>query len=285
MSNKRQDKNKIFSAEGHDQSVPTRNVMVDDFNWEVPVEAVPVPSEGAVYHPSSPLYGKKVINIKAMTAREEDILTSRALIANGTVINELIRSCVTDGDVVVEDMLVGDRNAIMVAIRITGYGPEYRCTAPCKLCGKSDTYNFNLADMPINRLRIDPTVQGDNSFKFALPVSKKIVEFKFLTGRDADQISVESEKLRRLFPDRMIDNQITQRLKASIISIDGIADRSKINKFVENMPALDSRKLRSYMDYNEPGIRLAGKMKCNFCGGRSEVSLPMGASFFWPRDI
>jgi len=283
VSDSRKERNKVFGGDNIDHNVPARNVMVDDFNWEVPVESVPVPSEGKVYPPDSPLHGRKTVNIKAMTAKEEDILSSRALIGSGTVILELLRSCIVDGDVSASDMLTGDRNALMVAVRITGYGHEYPVVATCPKCSNSDQHTFNLADMPIRRLSIDPVVPGDNCFEFLLPVTKKTVYFKFLTGRDNDIMEAEAEKMKRLFPESKIENNVTRRLRTSIISVDGVADRNKIAKFVENMPAMDSRKLRAYIENNEPGIEMSGKMNCNACGQESEVGVPLGASFFWPK--
>ena len=283
MSDSRQDRNKIFS-DGHPEGgIPTRNILSDDFGWQIPVEAVPLPSGGILYPPESPMYGKMTVNIKAMTAKEEDILSSRALIANGTVILELVRSCVMDGDVNAEDLLTGDRNALMVAIRITGYGPDYNVSATCPHCRSVDQHTFNLADMPIKRLKIEPVTQGQNCFEYRLPVTKKAVKFKFLTGRDNDLIEAEAKKMAQLFPDDYIGSTVTRRLKFSILSVDGIEDRNKISKFIESMPAMDSSKLRKYMSDNEPGIEMIGSLDCTACGKASEVSLPLGSNFFWPK--
>ena len=283
MSNSRHDRNKIFSSESGEPGIEKRDILLDDFGWEIPVESVPIPSQGKIYPPDSSLFGKERVNIKAMTAREEDILTSRALMANGTVVNELISACVTDSGVNVADMLSGDRTALMVAIRITGYGPDYKLRSSCPGCGKSDHYTFNLADMPIKRLEIDPITPGSNRFEYRLPVSKKTVHFKFLTGRDNDMIEEESESMRRLFPDDYIGSTVTRRLKFSVVSIDGIEDKNKTFKFIENMPAMDSKSLRTYIKKHEPGIDMVGKLSCKSCAKRSEVSLPIGASFFWPN--
>lgn len=283
MSNSREDRNKIFSEGGQQHGIPTRNVLSEDFGWEIPVEAVPLPSNGILYPPGSPMHGKSTVNIKAMTAKEEDILSSRALAANGTVIIELLRSCIMDGDIRVEDLLVGDRNALMVAVRITGYGPEYNANSTCPKCLSVDLRTFNLADMPIKRLKISPVTEGQNCFEYKLPVTKKTVRFKFLTGKDNDLIEAESKKMAQLFPDDYIGSTVTRRLKFSVLSIDGIEDRNKISKFIESMPAMDSSRLRKYISENEPGIEMIGKLDCKACGRVSEVSLPMGSSFFWPK--
>ncbi len=121
MSNDVRQSNEVFSAEQARQAgFQTRSVMKDDFGYEVPVEAVPLPSKGTVYPADSPLHGQETVEIRAMTAKEEDILTSRALIKKGTVITHLIQSCLVNKQIDVNEMLVGDRNAIMTALRITG---------------------------------------------------------------------------------------------------------------------------------------------------------------------
>ena len=125
MSDNR-DGNAVFTAQQAEmKGFSTRNVMKDDFGMEVPVESVPLPSRGLIYPVDSSSHNRETIEIKAMTAREEDILTSRALIKKGTVITQLIKSCVVDKSINVESMISGDRNALMTAIRITGYGSDY----------------------------------------------------------------------------------------------------------------------------------------------------------------
>jgi len=254
--------------------------MRDDFGFEVPVESVPLPSNGVVYPTESPLHKRETVDIRAMTAREEDILTSRALIKKGTVITELIRSCLTDKRIQVQDMLAGDRNAIMVALRITGYGAEYRVEADCPKCNTRSKQEFNLADMPIKRLQADPVTVGQNVFEFKLPVTKKAVHFKFLTGRDEEEINTITERAKK--QGAIADSAVTTRLQYSIVSIDGKTDRSSINGFIRNMPARDSMALRKHIDANEPGIELKGEFDCASCGEQSEVRVPLGASFFWP---
>ena len=130
------DNNEIFSQPPVHPAIPKRDVMRDDFGWEVPVESVPLPSRGVIYPPSSAFCGKETVDIRAMTAREEDILTSRAYLKRGTVVNELIKSCMVDKGCDPADLIAGDRNALMVSMRITGYGSEYRAEATCPSCSK-----------------------------------------------------------------------------------------------------------------------------------------------------
>jgi len=278
MSNDRSSRNKVFG--GQQSNVPTSNVMKDDFGYEVPVELVPLPSGGIVYPADSPLHGQSTVEVRAMTAREEDILTSRALIKKGTVITHLIKSCMINKDVAVHKMISGDRNALMVALRVTGYGQSYDVDVTCPSCDVKNKQSFDLAELPVKQLGIEPVEIGRNLFNFELPMTKKTVQFRFLTGQDEQEIMTISERKKK--SGFQGDNLVTMRLKFAIVSIDGVTDKSKINAFIRNMPARDSLALRKYIDKNEPGIEMKAWMDCPACFETSEVRLPMGAGFFWP---
>jgi hypothetical protein len=289
MSEDREQKNAIFSQQGPagiDPRMPrasqTEKVKAD-FGLDIPHELAPLPSSGKVYPPDSSFHNIDAVEIRAMTAREEDILTSRALLKKGTVITELIKSCLVDRSMNPLDLLSGDRNALMVAIRITGYGHEYNVELECTECGVKSPHEFNLAELPIKRLEIEPVSVGMNLFEFMLPYSKKNVRFKFLTGRNEEEITQTAEKQKKLGLNSGESN-VTTNLLYSILSIDGIEDRSKIANFVKNMPARDSLALRNYMRDNEPGIVMKQETVCNACGHQEEVNMPLGVSFLWPNS-
>jgi len=278
---KRAARNEIFSAgQAQAQGYATSNVMQDDFGFEIPVETVPLPSRGIVYEVDSALHGQETVDIRAMTAGEEDILTSKALIRKGTVISVLLKSCLINKNIDTSEMLVGDRNAIMTAIRVTGYGAEYGVETDCPQCGEKSKQSFNLADLAIKRLQIDPVAEGANLFEVKLPMTKKKIRFKFMTGEDEQEMLVISE--RRKKSGQLNDSLITERFKRQITSIGDVTDKNKIGYFVRNMPAGDSLFLRRYIDKNEPGIDMKAWMECVHCGEHTEVRLPMGAAFFWP---
>jgi len=277
----RESRNEVFTAsDAKAAGMQTRNVMSDDFGYEVPIESVPLPSRGIVYPADSPLYGKDTVDIRSMTAREEDILTSRALIKKGTVITHLIKSCLIDKSIDVNSMISGDRNALMTALRITGYGTDYKVEVDCPACSERSKQDFNLAELPIKRLETQPVADGANLFEFTLPISKKKIRFKFLTGQDESDITIQTERAKK--QGAAGENLITTRLKHSIVAIEGVADRTKIGMFIRNMPAKDSLMLRRFMDDNEPGIDMKSWMTCPHCLEHAEVRLPLGASFFWP---
>jgi hypothetical protein len=277
--------NQVFSAlpQGVDPRIPTTTAagqVKADFGLEIPVETVPLPSAGRIYPVTSRLHGKETLEIRAGTAREEDILTSQALLKKGTVINELIRSCLVDKGIDPAELTMGDKNALMVAIRITMYGAEYEAEVECKECSTKSPQTFNLGELPIKRLAIDPVTDGMNLFEFTLPYLKKTVKFKFLTGRDDEEMSTIAAKQKKL--NMQSDAGVTTSLQYSIISIDGIEDRAKIAAFVRMMPARDSLALRNYIKDNDPGLVMKQEVKCSSCGHEESVGMPIGINFLWP---
>lgn len=256
-------------------------VPVDDLGYQVPVDTVPLPSRGLCYPTTSVLHGQDKIDIRAMTAKDEDILTSRALIKKGTVISHLLRSCIVDKRVNPNELLSGDRNAILVALRITGYGPQYVVEIQCPSCGHKEATDFDLSDMEIKWLDIEPLAKGENIFQMQLPVSKKQLRFRFLTGKDEEELALDLETRKKKLKTSM-DNLITSRLHRSIVAVDGREDRGFISKFINNMPVGDSRALRKFIEEHEPGIDMSATHMCSSCDAVNEVEVPIGASFFWP---
>lgn len=287
MSEQRETKNAVFAASnvpaGVDPRMPSMSAadkLKADFGLDIPTELVPLPSGGKVYSSGNSLHNKESIEIRPMTAREEDILTSRALIKKGTVINELIKSCLIDRSISLSDMLLGDRNALMVAVRITGYGPDYTAEIQCDDCQAKNERVFNLAELPIKRLEIEPVVDGTNLFEFLLPYTKKKIHFKFTTGRDEEEQNVIQEKQKKL--GIATDSTITSSLLQAIVAIDGVEDRVKITNFVKMMPARDSLALRNYIRDHEPGLTMKQEVTCPACGHAEEVNMPLGVTFLWP---
>ena len=261
--------------------VENRNVLKEDFGWEVPVELVPLPSKGVLYHPETPLYKKEALKIKAMTAREEDILSSQALIKEGTVLDHLIDSCLVEKGVDSKLLTIGDRNALMISIRITGYGPEYPVNSTCTHCGHSNDIVIDLGSLAIKRLEIEPVAKGENLFEFQLPVTKKTVHFKYTTMKDEREYATRSKQMKKHLKD-FFNSSITDSLDMTIQSIDGITDKNKLKHFIVNMPAFDSRALRTFIRENEPGMDMTWQYDCANCQKENKIAMPITAEFFWP---
>ena len=264
-------------SDGH---IKVSNVMKDEFGFEIPVESVPLPSLGVIYPQDGPLHGKETIDITPMTAKEEDILTSRAYIKNGTVLTKLIHSCVVNKQINPDDLISGDRNALLVSLRITGYGADYEIEVDCPACDAKNKSTFDLSKLKIKRLEVEPVVEGENLFEVKLPVTKRNVRVKFLTGHDEREMMIINERKEK--SGLKSESAITDRLIRSIVSVENIADKNKIAIFVRNLPARDSLALRRFLDRHEPGVDMKAWMTCTSCHEESEVTLPMGASFFWP---
>jgi len=258
-----------------------QNVMKEDFGWEIPVESVPLPSRGILYSPDSTLYNRETIPIRAMTAHEEDILTSQALIKEGTVINRLIKSCVTDKSFEIDDMTIGDRNALMVSVRITGYGPDYNLVTTCASCSHVNNITANLADLGIKRLTIKPVAEGKNEFEYTLPVTKKKVTFKFLTLKDELDRTAANKNEQAAFGVKL-ERNVTSYLKYTLVSVGGVTDKNKLHHFVTYMPAFDSKALRKFINDNEPGVDMGTSYDCEKCSHHNEFNLPVTSEFFWP---
>tara|TARA_R110001583_G_scaffold3123_2_gene20587 strand:+ start:715 stop:1524 length:810 start_codon:yes stop_codon:yes gene_type:complete len=257
-----------------------QDILKDIFSWEIPVDNIPLPSQGKIYNPNSKLYNAETVAIKAMTAKEEDILSSRSLIKDGKVIDELIKSCLIDKSIDVDELIAGDKNALMVSIRITGYGSAYNITANCTDCDYSNKLTVDLSSLEIKTLEIEPVRPGENLFKYKLPVSKKEVLFKFLTGKNQKEIQAQ-ETFQYGFSKEITKN-VTNFLFSSIEAIDNVTDKNKIKKFVDNMPAYDSKSLRTHINKNEPNILMQHNFNCQKCNADNSASLPMTINFFWP---
>ena len=266
---------------GEGQPINAQQYAKQELGVEIPVDAVPLPSKGAVYSHGHPLCNAEVVEYRSMTAKEEDILMSQALIKRGTVITELIKSCLINKNIDVQTLLSGDRNALMIAIRASGYGAIYEPIYACPSCEFKNELQIDLNNLPIKPLTIEPSAPNMNSFAFKLPVSKKEVTFKFLNGREEEEIVSEMETLKK--KGLLNSNLVTARLLRCITSIDGNDNKSLISRFVQYMPARDSLLLREYIDKHEPGVDMKVDFKCNNCDHFEEVTLPFGANFFWPN--
>jgi hypothetical protein len=262
------------------EKLQKENVLKEDFGWEVPIELVPLPSAGLLYGPDSSLYKKETVKIKSMTAREEDILMSAAFIKEGTALDHVANSCIID-NVNINEMTVGDKNAILTAIRITGYGKDYKVNVRCQSCGAFNNVNIDLSSLPIKRLKIKPH-KDSNLFMYTLPVTKKRVLFEFTTIKKDKQ---RKEHIKNLENANMKNSvgQVTLALEYLIHSIEGITDRNKIKHFILNMPALDAKSLRNYINDHEPGIDMTDNFVCKSCNSDNTFNIPITSDFFWPR--
>lgn len=258
-------------------------VQPNDPAFVPPASVIPLPSEGKVYPVGTALAGKSTLEIRAMTAKDEDILTSRGLLKSGRALDTLLKSCILDRNIDVDGMLAGDRNAVLVGIRITGYGPDYTVEMECPVCGEKDRTTFHLNKLPVKPLGAEPRAPNTNEFSFHLPVSNKVAVFKLLTGADERELSTVLERSRKAAGGGA-ESLITTRLMHQVVSIGGETDGTKLAAMIRNMPARDSRELRKKINDVSPGVDMRQTFTCKKCSESTEVDVPLGAEFFWPQS-
>tara|TARA_B100000287_G_C20406834_1_gene691904 strand:- start:16 stop:765 length:750 start_codon:yes stop_codon:yes gene_type:complete len=237
-----------------------------------PSEEVTLPSKGLLYPEGSPLR-KGIIEMKYMTAKEEDILTNPNLIKNGTVIDKLLQSLIIT-PIDYNTLLTGDKNAILVAARILGYGADYTFTY------KGEEINIDLTNIEDKILDESLVTEGKNEFHFTLPTSKVEITFKFLTHADERKIDQELKGLKKL--NKKITSDVTTRLKHIITSINGDYEQKTIREFVDNQfLAIDARELRNYIDKIQPDTDLTYSYE-DENENIKKINIPVGVQFFWP---
>jgi hypothetical protein len=239
--------------------------------YKFPTEIVELPSKGLVYDKESPLSSGK-IEMKYMTAKEEDILTNQSYIQNGTVLDKLLKALIVS-KVNYNDLIVGDKNALLIAARILGYGNDYEFSY------KDEKIKIDLSTLENKEIDKSKFEQGKNEFSFTLPKSGSIITFKLLTHGDEVKIERELKGLKKINPKLSAD--LSTRLKYMILSIDGKDEAKDIREFVDTyFLAQDSRSLRNYIKDFQPDVNL--NIPIELQGGEENITIPIGLTFFWP---
>ena len=237
-----------------------------------PTEIVDLPSKGLVYDKENPLSSGK-IEMKYMTAKEEDILSNQSYITNGTVLDKLLKALIVSKDINYNDLIVGDKNALLIAARILGYGSEYEFNY------KDEKVKIDLSILDNKEIDKKLFEQGKNEFSFTLPKSGSIITFKLLTHGDENKIERELKGLKKINPKASPD--LSTRLKYMIVSIDGSSETKDVREFVDTyFLAQDSRSLRNYIKDFQPDVNL--NIPVELEGGEENITIPIGLNFFWP---
>jgi hypothetical protein len=234
--------------------------------YKFPTEVVELPSKGLVYPEGHPLRSGTV-EMKYMTAKEEDILSNQNYISKGIVLDKLLEA-LTLGKFDIKDLITGDKNAIFIAARILGYGKDYSFTYGGK------EYNIDLSELknkPIDTSLITPK----GTFIYELPNSGNKIEFKLLSFKEETILKQEIEGLKKI--NKEISYDVTTRLKHHIVSVEGNSDKTSIRDFVENhLLASDSRALRNNIKVVSPDVDLT------YNDGEEAINIPINLNFFWP---
>ena len=263
-----------------DAPAPETSHASDLFAFVNPTEFVELPSKGVYYPEGHALHNQAVVEIKHMTAKEEDILTSEALLRNELAIDRLLESVIINSDIKVGDLLLGDKNAILIATRITGFGPFYDVSAKCPACSRDSEYSFDLTELkPQERVALDGvTDEGSGIFSFDLPVSKVRIYVRLLTSRDEKRIASLLVNKKGDGP----SNPVTGLLKSIVVQANEHSDLPTLHKFVESMPIPDVKHLRDVYDKIKPDLDLRFDFTCSLCHEEGKVGMPLTAKFFWP---
>jgi len=282
-----------FSAPQPDADPPAQTLQEEGtpsnpFSFVVPTEFVELPSRGEFYPTSHPLHNQETIEIRYMTAKEEDILTSQSLLEKGLALDRLLANLIVDKRIKPEALLSGDRNAILIAARKSGYGADYNTKVACPHCGESDTYFYDLENAEVVSSPNDEKLKElgivrneENNFVVTLPNNPVELTFKLLTGKEENLLVRTAEKRKRK---KQGDHLITDQLKLMIVSINEYTDAPLIDKFAETMTLPDARFLRDIYRKVTPAIDLRKEFVCDQCSHVDEIDFPFTTDFFWPQQ-
>ena len=276
------------------QTIPIRRqvVNVPDFVTKVatdipqpkdvkyPTETIPLPTKGWFY-PESNVLSTGEIEIKQMTAKEEDLLANQELIKKGKVLDKLLESVIVNKAIKLEEVLVPDKNAIFIAMRRLAYGDEYQASVTCPQCESQNKVKINLSELAYKPFNFDNHQKGENSFIFKLPHSGVTITYKLMSGIDEQAINSELAQIKKISKENT--GELTTRLKYLLTSVDGNSDRVHIRKFVEeSLSARDSLAIRRHIKEYNPDVDMAFDFKCSECEFERRLDMPLGASFLFP---
>ena len=272
---------RLGGVQQHDTTPPPQTINEGGFSFVVPTEFVELPSEGKYYPEGHPLCGETSIEIKQMTAKEEDMLTSRTLLKKGVALDRVLSSVITDKSIDPDSLLIGDRNAIIVATRVSGYGNVYSTKVGCPACGASQDYSFDLNDANVysgDDDNIDVIDNQDGSFNVTLPRTGIVATFRLLNGYDEKSLSSGAELDKK----QKVERNITRQLSSMLVAANGDTSAQAINYLVQNLPSVDTRHLRLAYRQTAPNIDLTQNFECSECGHEQDMEVPLSADFFWP---
>jgi len=253
--------------------------MANPMDFVTPTQFVSLPSKGR-YPEGHPLSGKDSIEIKYMTAKDEDILTNRSLLKKGLAIDRLISNVIKDNSVDSRSLLIGDRNAILIYARASAYGEDYKTKVKCPNCETVSKFTFDLSDHETfhgdDLEKLNMTDHGDGTFMLNLTVSKITARIRPMVVMDEIQIAAKDKSKKSE------EEMVTQQMKRFVVSFNGYEDQSTLNYVVDNMIAKESKMLRDAFKSISPDVVLEQSFTCRHCDHEEVMTVPFGTDFFWP---
>ena len=264
--------------------VPEMMQQNNALNFSVPTEFVELPSQGKNYPEGHSLHGTDSVEIRFMTAKDEDILTSKTLLKKGLALDRLLENIIVDKSVRPDELYIGDRNALIVAARISGYGELYETRATCPSCETAVDTAFNLKQIGVyhgDEYEEHDISETDNgTYIVKLPHSKVNIEVRLLTGKDEKYLIKWAENKRK---NRLPESPMTDQFKMFVVSANGVTDQGQVHTFIETMPAADSRYLRQAYQKIVPNVDMRQEFLCTACGFEQVMEVPFTTDFFWPK--
>jgi hypothetical protein len=213
--------------------------------------------------------------MKYMTAKEEDILTNQNYIEKGIVIDKLLKALIVDKGINYNELLVGDKNALLIAARILGYGKDYEFTYN----GSTEKVDLSLLDN--KKLHTDIEKATENTFNYTLPTTGHVITFKLLSHGDESAIDQEVKGLKKI--NKESSAELSTRLKHMITAVNGEAEKKTVRAFVDNQfLARDSRAFRNYLRDFQPDVDMKFYPENGPEGG---IDVPIGVNFLWPDAV
>ena len=271
---------------GNSRADTSESIVNDLLDFVTPTEFVDLPSKGQLYPKGHPLRGKDSIEIRFMTAKDEDILTNQSLIKKGVAIDRFVQSIILDEHINVDDLVIGDKNAIIIAARASAYGVAYEAVVGCSKCGTENEMVFDLNKTSFSGLDIPEGLEiqklDNGYFTTIMPKSQLEVTFRVFTSVDEKYLTTylvdnfESE-------DRSIT---TEQLKRMIVMIRDVKEPEVIEMVIDRLTSIDVRHLKICLRAMTPNVEIKETLVCKECGNEQEVQIPFGIDFFWPdREI
>ena len=264
------------------QPAPEQTQTLD---FSTPTELVDLPSKGRFYPEGHPLHGQETVEIKFMTAKDEDILTSPSLLKKGIAIDRLIQNVILNKEINVSTLLSGDKSAIMIASRINGFGAEYKTKVTCPSCEEQSEATFDLDALEIydgnDYSEYDVTETDRGTYTIKTPKMGLDVEVRLLTSKDEAALVARAKKSA---DSNATNTGYADQLRMITVSVNGINRQDVLKEFSEKLPAIDGRYIRSAYAKLNPGPKMEQEFKCPSCGFEKEVDIPMTVSFFWTNQ-
>jgi len=259
--------------------MPSAPPMGGMLSFTNPTEFVELPTKGKLYPEGHPFHMMEEVEINYMTAKDEDILASRSLIVRGVVLDRLIQNILVEKGIDPDTLYPGDKNAILVAARVTGYGSEYVSEVKCPSCGEQNEHTVDLQDLPLKEIPEDINITSNGTFTVHLPKTGFTTELKLLTTKEQKYLDRNKESKAK---NNLPESSLTDLLKMIIVSVDSVTSRAEIEKFINSMPASDSLLIRRTYASVNPSLDMKQEIECPSCKHIAVREVPLGITFFWP---